>query len=79
MFWRPGIALWVGTIESLLALSLLIVTMGARVMTLSQQMLDSGTGWVTTSEIVNSIIVGGACWLSWMRGFGLLHRRSGAA
>ena len=68
IIWRPQWSLWIGTIESLLALSLLIVTMGVRVMTISEQMLRTGTGLVSMSEITNFIVVGGAAWVAYMRG-----------
>jgi hypothetical protein len=44
IIWRPAWSLWIGTIESMLSLSLLIVTMGVRVMTMSEQLLRTGTG-----------------------------------
>ncbi len=77
MFWRPDWSLWIGTIESALALSLLIVTMGVRVMTMSEQMLATGTGLVTMSEIMNFVIVGMAAWFAWMRGIAAARKRSG--
>jgi hypothetical protein len=77
MFWRPDWSLWIGTIESALALSLLIVTMGVRVMTVSEQLLVTGTGLVTMSEIMNFMIVGMAAWVAWMRGIAALGKQSG--
>ena len=77
MFWRPGWSLWIGTIESMLALSLLIITMGVRVMTMSEQMLRTGTGLVTISELMNFMIVGGAAWFAYQRGMTAIHKRSG--
>lgn len=77
MSWRPAWSLWIGTVESMLALSLLIVTMGARVMTLSEQMLTTGRGLVTVSEIMNFMIVGGAAWVAYMRGVAAMKKRGG--
>ncbi len=77
MTWRPGWSPWIGTLESALALSLLILTMGVRVTSVSEQMLDGGTGLVTVSEIMNFMIVGGAAWLAYTRGMVDLRRRSG--
>lgn len=77
IIWRPGWGLWIGTIESMLSLSLLIVTMGVRVMTISEQMLKAGTGLVTMSEITNFIIVGGAAWVAYMRGVHAVKKESG--
>lgn len=72
--WSP----WIGTVESMLALSLLIVTMGVRVMTASEQILATGTGLVTMSEIMNFMIVGGAAWLAYMRGIAAIRKRPGS-
>lgn len=77
MTWRPRLSPWIATFESALALSLLILTMGARVMTASEQMLDAGTGFVSVNEIMNFMIVGGAAWLAYTRGMADLRRRSG--
>ncbi len=77
MIMRPGWSLWIGTIESMLALSVLIVTMGVRVMSMSEQMLRTGTGLVTTSEIMNFLIVGSMTWFSYSRGMQTIQRQSG--
>ncbi len=77
MFWRPDWSLWIGTLESALALSLLIVAMGVRVMTMSEQLLVTGTDLVTMSEIMNFMIVGMVAWFAWMRGIATVSKRSG--
>lgn len=77
ILWRPGWGLWIGTIESLLALSMLIITMGVRVMTVSEQMLQTGSGLVSISEIMNFIIVGGAAWIAYMRGIQAIKKATG--
>jgi hypothetical protein len=43
--------------------------MGARVMTVSDQVLHTGEGIVTAEEIANFVIAGGAAWLAYTRGF----------
>jgi hypothetical protein len=68
MMWRPAWSLWVTTTESLITLSMLIVSMGARVFTISDSMLTTGTGFVTSEEIVNFIIAGGVAWAAYTRG-----------
>ncbi len=78
MIWRPGWSLWIGTVESMLSLSLLIVTMGVRVMTMSVQLPRTGTGPVTMSEIMNFMIVGGVAWFAYMRGVKAIQRQSRA-
>lgn len=67
IMWQPAWSRWVGTLESLLSLSLLIATMSVRVMIISEQVLENGTGLVTMSEIVNFIIVGGVAWVAYQR------------
>lgn len=73
MLWRPSWSLVIGTLESLLALSILIVTMGARVMMAGVNALERDTAPVTVSEIVNFLIVGGAAWLSYQYGMRALR------
>jgi hypothetical protein len=76
MIWRPQWSLWIGTVEAMLSLSLLIVTMGVRVMTMSEQMLRTGTGLVTKSEIMNFMIVGGVAWVAYRRGITAIQKES---
>lgn len=68
MVWRPAWTLWVATTESLITLSMLIISMGARVFTISDTMLSTGAGFVTTEEIINFMIAGGIAWTAWQRG-----------
>ncbi len=77
MIRQPGWSLWIATLESMLALSLLIVTMGVRVMSMSEQMLRTGTGLITISEIVNFMLVAGAAWVAYMRGIAAVQQRLG--
>jgi hypothetical protein len=68
MLWRPGWSTWIATFESLLTLSLLILNMGVRVILVTDEMIETGRGGVTTSEIINFMIVSIAAYLSYMRG-----------
>lgn len=77
ILWCPGWSPWIGTIESLLALSLLIITMGVRVMTTSEQMLQTGSGLVTMSEVINFVIVGGAAYIAYLRGMKAIQQETG--
>jgi len=72
--WRPGLTLLVTTVESLITLSALLLSMGVRVLSLSVNVLETGGGIVTTEEIINFIIAGGAAWLGWLRGTQALHK-----
>ena len=77
MLWRPAWTAIVGGIESLFALAALIVTMGIRVMVVTDDMLETGTGFVTMPEIVNFMIAAGAAYVSWLRGLSTLAGREG--
>ncbi len=66
--WRPGWAEVLGVVESLVTLSALILSMAVRVMVVTDEMIETGTGVVTTQEIINFMISGGIAWLSWQRG-----------
>ena len=77
MIWRPVWSLWIGTLESMLSLSLLIGTMGVRVMTMSEQLLKTGSGLVTMSELMNFMIVGGVAYIAYWRGMQAIKKESG--
>lgn len=77
VLWRPAWSAWIGLAESGLSLSLLIIVMGVRVMTVSDQVLRTGAGVVTTSEITNFLIVGGVAWLAWTRGVAAVRAPTG--
>ena len=68
MMWKPAWTLWVATTESLITLSMLIISMGTRVFTVTDAMLTSGTGFITGEEIINFVIAGGIAWMAWFRG-----------
>ena len=68
IWWRPSLSRWVGTIESLFTLVLLIVTMGARVMTYSDTILQTGEGFIRSEEMINFILTGGVVWIAYIRG-----------
>lgn len=68
MLWRPSWATAIGVVESLATLVALILNMALRSMIVTDQMLETGVGFVTTAEIVNFVISGSIAWLSWQRG-----------
>ena len=72
MLWRPGWALLIGTIESLVAVVALTFSMALRVMIVTDEMIETGTGFVTTEEIFNYLIVGGIAYFSWAHGVKVL-------
>lgn len=64
----PRWAALIGGIESLIALIALTFSMGLRTLIPSAAVLEQGTGFVTTEEIINYLIVGSIAYLSWSRG-----------
>jgi hypothetical protein len=67
MLWRPGWAALIGGIESLVALVALTFSMMLRILIVTDEMIESGTGYVSIEEIVNYLIVGSIAYLSWNR------------
>jgi hypothetical protein len=68
IIWRPAWTVAVGAFESLITLVAIIMHMALRVMLPTDQMLESGAGFVTLQEMVNFIIAGGMAYVAWMRG-----------
>jgi hypothetical protein len=68
MLWRPAWATVIGVVESLATLVALIMNMALRSMVVTDRMLETGTGFVTTAELVNFVISGSIAYFSWQRG-----------
>jgi hypothetical protein len=68
MYWRPSWSAWIATGESLIILSLLIISMALRVTIVTDEMIEYGRGAVTMSEIANFMIVSGAAYFAYRRG-----------
>ena len=68
MLWRPGWSSPIGAAESLVTLSLLIVSTAMRVMIVTDEMIEAGRDFVTVSEILNFAIAGTISYFSLMRG-----------
>ena len=66
--WRPSLAALTGAIESLIALVALILSMGIRTMLVTDTMLETGTGFITTAELLNFVIAGTIGYFSWQQG-----------
>ena len=67
IIWRPGWSSWIAASESLLTLSLLIINMALRVIIVTDDMIESGRGAVTISEIINFMLASGIAYVAWMR------------
>ena len=72
MLWRPGWSTAIGVLESLVTLIALIVNMALRSMIVTDTMLESGTGFITTAEILNFGISGSVAYFSWQHGMSRL-------
>lgn len=72
MLWRPAWTVLVGAFESLITLSALIISMGMRTILLTDGVLESGDGLVTTPEIYNFLLSGAVAYLAWVRGINQL-------
>jgi hypothetical protein len=66
---RPEWSTLIGTVESLVTLVALIVNMAMRSMVITDEMIETGAGFITMSEIVNFLIAGGAAYISYVQGF----------
>ena len=75
--WRPAWANLIGTVESLATLAALIINMALRSMVITDEMLETGTGFVTMPEIINFLIAGGVAYISYVQGIRSLTSRSG--
>jgi hypothetical protein len=68
MLWRLALSNAMGAAESLLTLSLLIITMALRVMIVADEMIEEGRGLVTVRELLNFGIAGTITYVSLLRG-----------
>ncbi len=73
MLWRPAWSTWVATAESLITLSMLIIAMGVRALTIPDTALTSSEEIVTMEEITNFVISGGVAWLAYVRGMQVIR------
>jgi hypothetical protein len=72
--WRPALTLLVSTVESLLTLSALILSMGVRAMGQSVLAVEGGGAVISAEEVINFIIAGGVAWIGWHRGTQALQK-----
>ena len=68
MLWRPGWSSYIGALESLLVLSLLIISVAMRVVIVTDDMIEEGRGFVTVNELLNFAIAGIITYVTLMRG-----------
>jgi len=68
ILWRPGWATLIGTVESLVTLIALILSMAVRVMVPNDAIFEENASIVTAQEIINFLISGSVAYLAWTRG-----------
>jgi hypothetical protein len=68
ILWRPGWSTAVGVVESLATLVTLIFSVALRSMFISDQVFETGGGFVSTPELVNFMLSGSIAWYAWHRG-----------
>lgn len=77
MIWRPAWTTLIGAFESLVTLVALIFSMAIRTLVVTDQMIETGTGYVTVEEIVNFMLAGGIAYLAWIKGISKLRDEIG--
>ena len=68
MLWRPAWTTLIGTVESLVTLVALILSMALRVMIPNDAIFEEKEGFVSYQEIINFLIAGLIAYSSWTRG-----------
>ena len=77
MIWRPGWTTLISAFESLVTLVALIFGMAIRTLVVTDQMIETGVGFVTVEEIINFMLAGGIAYLAWIKGLKRLREELG--
>lgn len=72
--WRPALTLVVSTVESLLTLTVLILSMGVRALTQSVVALEGGGALISAEEVINFFIAGSVALIGWFHGTRVLQK-----
>jgi len=75
VLWRPALAVFVGTIESLITMVALILHMWLRIMHMTHGTIETSDQLVTTAEIMNFVISGSFAYFAWSEGMKALQAR----
>ena len=73
VIWRPTWSAFIGATESMLTLSLLIITAALRVMIVNDDMIETGRGFVTYHEIINFTIAFSVVYVSYTRNMKIIQ------
>ena len=77
MVWRPTWTTPISAFESLVTLVALILSVAIRTMVVTDQMIETGAGYLSYEEILNFLIVGGIAYLAWVKGISDLKQETG--
>lgn len=75
MLWRPHWRAYISAAESLLTLSLIILSTAARVVIVTDDMIEHGRGFVSIRELVNFVISATVVYISYIRNMQAIQRR----
>ena len=75
MVWRPSWTTPITTLESLVTLVALILSMAVRVMVPNDAIFEKNVSIVTYQEIINFVISGSMAYIAWARGLKALRVR----
>jgi len=73
--WRPQWTAYVAATESLLTLSLIILSTAVRVVIVTDDMIEHGRGFVSTRELVNFMISATAVYISYLSNMRAIQNR----
>lgn len=75
MVWRPRWTTLISAFESLVTLVALILSMAIRTMLVTDQVLETGGGYITYQEILNFLVTGSIAYLAWVKGLNEIRRQ----
>ena len=75
MLWQPAWRSWISAGESLLTLSLIILSTALRVVIVNDDMIESGQGLPGARELVNFVLSSTVVYVSYLRSMQVLHGR----
>ncbi len=67
VIWRPAWSALVGAVESLIVIVALTMGMALRVLIVTDEMIEQGSGAVTSQELLNYLISGTIAYIAWYR------------
>jgi hypothetical protein len=66
--WRPSWSTLIGTVESLITVVALILSMGIHILIPNDAIIEKNAQFVTTQEIINFLIAGSVAYYAWIAG-----------